>query len=75
MRSTSFLAALVGLCATQVFAQLPVRIVSFNIRYDNTDLSIADAEKYWLALSCAEEPAECRAPGVISLLGKCPAIT
>lgn len=70
MRSPSFLAALVGLCATHVLAQLPVRIVSFNIRYDNTDIGIGDAENYWLGMTCADDPSQCRAPGVISLLGK-----
>lgn len=69
MKSTSILVALVGSCATQVLAQLAVRVVTFNIRYDNTDLSIGDAEKGWLGMACADDLTQCRAPGVISLLG------
>lgn len=69
MKATSILVALVGSCATQVLAQLPVRVVTFNIRFDNTDLSFGDAEKGWLGLTCADNPTQCRAPGVISLLG------
>lgn len=64
--------ALFGLFTSTVFAQLPLRFVSFNIRYDNTDLSLGDAEKWWLSLTCASDATQCRAPGVVSLLCKWP---
>lgn len=56
--------------AAHVFAQQPLRVISFNIRYDNTDLSIADVERGWLGLTCASDQTQCRAPGVIGTLGK-----
>lgn len=61
---------LVLLGAGQAIAQLPLRLVSFNIRYDNTDISITDTEKYWLGLTCASDPTQCRAPGVIKTLSE-----
>lgn len=64
------LLSILGLCVIQVLAQLPVRIVSFNIRYDNTDLSFGDAEQGWLGMTCVSDPTLCRAPGVIKLLCK-----
>lgn len=53
-----------------VLAQLPLRFVSFNIRYDNTDLSIADVEKAWISLACTDDATQCRAPGAISSISK-----
>ncbi|KAJ0120965.1 endonuclease exonuclease phosphatase [Diaporthe amygdali] len=54
--------------AAHVYAQQPLRVVSFNIRYDNTDLSIADVERGWLGLTCVSDQTLCRAPGVIGTL-------
>lgn len=56
--------------AAHVYAQQPLRVISFNIRYANDDISIGDAERYWVALSCANDPTNCRGPGVISTLCK-----
>lgn len=64
------LLSLLGLSAVQVLAQLPVRVVSFNIRYDNSDLSFGDAEQGWLGMTCVDDPSLCRAPGVIGLICK-----
>lgn len=61
---------LLALCAGSAFAQTPIRVASFNIRYDNTDLSIADRELYWGGLTCANDPYQCRMFGVISEIGK-----
>lgn len=59
---------ILALCAGSAFAQTPIRVASFNIRYDNTDLSIGDAEHYWSALTCANDPYQCRLFGVASEL-------
>jgi hypothetical protein len=60
---------LLALCAGSAFAQTPIRIASFNIRYDNTDISIADAEMYWSGMVCVSDPNTCRVTGVLSKLG------
>lgn len=54
----------------QALAQTPIRVITFNIRYDNTDISLGSGEVYWLNAACAEEPALCRAPGVVNTLRK-----
>jgi hypothetical protein len=58
-----------ALCAGGALAQTPIRVASFNIRYDNTDISIADTELYWSGLTCASDPYQCRVFGVLSELG------
>ncbi|POS74248.1 endonuclease/Exonuclease/phosphatase [Diaporthe helianthi] len=60
--------ALLLLGGAQVYAQQPLRLISFNIRYDNTDLSFGDLELGWLGLPCAGDQTLCRAPGVIDTL-------
>jgi hypothetical protein len=60
---------LLALCAGSAFAQTPIRVASFNIRFDNTDIGIADTEMYWNGLGCATNPYQCRVFGVISELG------
>lgn len=68
MLSKTFAALLLG--AAHVCAQQPLRVIQFNIRYANDDISIGDVERYWLGLSCASDATQCRAPGVIGTLGK-----
>lgn len=60
---------LLALCAGSALAQTPIRVASFNIRYENTDISIADAELYWDGLTCVSDPYQCRLFGVLSELG------
>ncbi|KAH8781325.1 endonuclease/Exonuclease/phosphatase [Diaporthe sp. PMI_573] len=57
-----------ALWAGSALAQTPIRVASFNIRYDNTDISIADTELYWSGLTCASDPYQCRVFGVLSEL-------
>lgn len=54
----------------QALAQTPLRVVSFNIRYDNGDISLGSGELYWAGTACVSSPLNCRAPGVISTLCK-----
>lgn len=65
---------LLALCAGSALAQTPIRVASFNIRYDNTDISIADTELWWGGLTCANDPYQCRMFGVISELGMFPGL-
>jgi hypothetical protein len=58
---------LLALCAGSAFAQTPIRIASFNIRYDNSDL--ADNELSWSGLRCIFDSDKCREAGVVSKLG------
>lgn len=68
MLSKAFAYLLLG--AAHVCAQQPLRVITFNIRYANSDISIGDVERYWLGLSCANDPTNCRAPGVITTLSR-----
>lgn len=68
MLSKAFAYLLLG--AAHVYAQQPLRVITFNIRYANDDISIGDVERYWLGLSCANDPTNCRAPGVITTLSR-----
>jgi hypothetical protein len=49
---------------------LDLRLITFNIRYDNTDISLGSGEAYWLGLTCVSDPTLCRATGVIATLYK-----
>lgn len=69
MLSNSFAYLLLG--AAHVYAQQPLRIVSFNIRYANEDINLGDVERYWLGLTCTSDTTQCRAPGVIKTLCRC----
>lgn len=60
---------LLALCAGSALAQTPIRVASFNIRYENTDISIADTELWWDGLTCVSDPYQCRLYGVLSELG------
>lgn len=71
MLSKAFAYLLLG-AAHVAYAQQPLRVIQFNIRYANDDISIGDVERYWLGLSCASDATQCRAPGVISTIGRPP---